>query len=73
MEYTDCISADEEDPTKERSEYDHKLFNREGPVMQELWKIRSTSLLPSLPGPPSLILPSPDKVLSMGQIELLVI
>ena len=38
--------------------------------MLELWGMRSTPLLPSLPGPvwPGVV--APDKVLSMGQIEI---
>ena len=38
--------------------------------MQELWGMQSTSSLPSLPGSlwPGMV--APDKVLSMGQIEL---
>ena len=38
--------------------------------MLELWGMQSTSLLPSLPGPlwPGVV--APDRVLSMGQIEL---
>ena len=38
--------------------------------MLELWGIRSTSLLPSLPGPLWLGVIAPDRVLSMGQIDL---
>ena len=38
--------------------------------MPELWGMWSTSLLPSLPGPFSLGVVAPDRVLSMGQIEL---
>ena len=38
--------------------------------MLELWGMRSTPLLPSLPGPfwPGVV--APDRVQSMGQIEL---
>ena len=38
--------------------------------MLELWEMRSTSLLPSLPGAlwPGVV--APDRVLFMGQIEL---
>ena len=38
--------------------------------MPELWRMRSTPSLPSLPGPlwPGVV--APDRVLSMGQIEL---
>ena len=39
--------------------------------MLELWEMWSTSLLPSLPGPLWLRVVAPDKVQSMGQIELL--
>ena len=42
----------------------------ETPVMLELWGIQSTSSLPSLLGPLLLGAVAPDKVLSMGQIEL---
>ena len=38
--------------------------------MLEFWGMRSTSSLPSLPGPlwPGVV--APDRVISMGQIEL---
>ena len=50
--------------------YDTKQTDGEGPVMLELWGMRSTPSLPSLPGPlwPGVV--APDRVLSMGQIEL---
>ena len=38
--------------------------------MLELWGMRSTPSLPSLPGPLWLGVVAPDRVLSMGQIEL---
>ena len=38
--------------------------------MQELWGIRSTPLLPSLPSRLWLEVVAPDSVLSMSQIEL---
>ena len=38
--------------------------------MLELWGMRSTPLLPSLPGPLQPGVVAPDKVLWMGQIEL---
>ena len=38
--------------------------------MLELWRIRSTPSLPSLPGPLWLGVVAPVRVLSMGQIEL---
>ena len=51
-------------------QYDSKQFDGKVPVRQELWRMRSTPLLPSLPG---LLWPgvvAPDGVLSIGQIEL---
>ena len=44
-----------------------KQSDGEVPVMLELWRMQST---PSLPGPlwPGMV--APDRVLSMGQIEL---
>ena len=38
--------------------------------MLELWGMWSTSSLPSLPGPLSSGEVAPDRVLSMGQIEI---
>ena len=38
--------------------------------MLELWGMRITPLLPLLPGPLWLEVVSPDRVLSLGQIEL---
>ena len=38
--------------------------------MLELWGMQSTSLLPLLPGPLWPGVMAPDRVLSMGQIEL---
>ena len=38
--------------------------------MLELWGIRNTTLLPALPGSLWSGLVDPDRVLSMGQIEL---
>ena len=50
--------------------YDTKQYDGEGPVMLELWGMQSTPSLPSLPGSlwPGVV--APDRVLSMGQIEL---
>ena len=50
--------------------FDIKQSDGEAPVMLELWGMRSTPSLPSLPG---LLLPgvvAPDRALLMGQIEL---
>ena len=40
------------------------------PVMPEIWEMRSTSLLPSLPGPLCPGVVASDRVLAIGQIEL---
>ena len=46
--------------------YDTKKSDGEVPAMLELWGMRSTPSLPSLPGPlwPGVV--APDRVLSMG-------
>ena len=53
-------------PTNECPCYDTKQSDGEVPAMLELWGIRSTPLLPSLPGPlwPGVV--APDGALSMG-------
>ena len=65
--HTDCIS-----PT-ECPGYDTKQSDGEVPIMLELWGMRSTPSLPSLQGPfwPAVV--APDRVLSMGQIELIIV
>ena len=57
-------------PTNECPVYDTKQSDSEVPVMLELCWIQSTPSLPSISGPlwPGVV--APDKVLSMGQIEL---
>ena len=52
-------------------EYDAKQSDGEIPVMLDLWGIRSTPSLPSLPGSlwPGVV--ALDRVQSMGQIELI--
>ena len=50
VEYTDCFSG-----------YDTKQSNGEVPAMLELWGMRSTPLLPSLPGPLRPGVLAPDK------------
>ena len=50
--------------------YDIKQYDSEIPVMLELWGIQSVPSLPFLPGPPWPGIIAPDRVLSMGQIEL---
>ena len=48
-----------------------KQSDSEAPVMLELWGIRRTHLLPSLQGLFWSGLVAPDRVLSVGQIELM--
>ena len=69
VEYTNCISAEEQDPHNECLGYDTKQSDGEVPVMLELWGMRSTPSLPSPPGPlwPGVV--APERVQSMGQIE----
>ena len=50
--------------------YDTKQSDGEVPVMMELWGMWSTPSLPSLPGPHWPAMVAPDRVLSMGQIEI---
>ena len=49
--------------------YDTKQSNDEFPVLEH-WGIWSTYSLPLLPGPLGLQMILPDRVLSLGQIEL---
>ena len=57
-------------PPNECPVYDTKQSDDKAPVMLELWRMQNTPLLPSLPGPLWLKVVSPDRVLSMGQIEI---
>ena len=50
-EYTDCVNAERQDSPNECPAYDTKQFDGKDPVMLELWGMRSTPSLPSLPGP----------------------
>ena len=56
--------------TNEYLGYDTKQSHGEVPVMLELWGMPSTPSLPSLPGLLYFGVVAPDRVLSMGQIEL---
>ena len=70
VEYTNCFSAEELDPTNYCPGYDTKQSDVEFPVILELWGMQSTHSLPSLLGlfwPIGLV---PDRVISMGQIEI---
>ncbi len=46
------------------------MHGGEAPVMLELWEMWSSPSLPSLPGLLWLRVVTPDRILSMGQIEL---
>ena len=72
VEYIDCFSAEEWHPPthKECPRYDTKQSDGEVPVMPELWGMQRTPSLPSLPGPLWFGVVAPDRVLSMGQMEL---
>ena len=67
--YTNCFSA-EYDSSNKCPRYDLKQSDDEAPVMLELWGIQDTSSLQSPPGPLWRGVVAPDRVLSMGQIEL---
>ena len=70
VEFTDCISAEGLDSSNECPGYYTKQSDDEAPITPGLWGMQSTPLQSSLLG---LLLPgmvTPDRVLSMGQIEL---
>ena len=52
------------------SGYNAKQSDGKAPGMLELWRMRSTPSLPSLPGPLWSGVVAPERVLSIGQIEL---
>ena len=62
--------SEEKDFPDECPVYDTKHSNDETAVMMELWEMSSTPLLPSFPGRFWSGVVLPDRVLSMGQIEL---
>ena len=55
-------------PPNKCPEYYNKQSDGEVPVMVELWGMRSTPLVPSLPAPLWPGVNAPDRNLSMGQI-----
>ena len=57
-------------PPNKCPRYDTKQSDSEAPVMLELWGMKSTPSLPLHPGPLWPGVAAPDRVLSMGQIEL---
>ena len=67
VQYTDCTSAWEYPPPNECPGYDTKQSDGEVPLMLELWEMRSTPSLASLPGPLWLGVVAPDRVLSMAK------
>ena len=69
-EYTGCISAEGLDFPNKCPGYDIKQSDGEAPIILELWVMHCTSLMPPLPGPLRPRVVAPDRVLSMGQIEL---
>ena len=68
-DYTDGISEDSKTPN-ECPGYDTKQSDGKAQVMLKLWGVRSTPSLPLLLGSlwPGVV--TPDRVLSIGQIEL---
>ena len=70
VEYTDCIYAEGYETPNECPGYEIKKSEGKAPVMMELWGMWSS---PSLLSLSALLWPrvaAPDRVLSMGQIEL---
>ena len=57
-------------PTNERPVYDTKQSDGEVLAMLELWGMQSAPSLTSFPGPLWLRMVAPDRVLSIGQIEV---
>ena len=70
VEYTDCVSAKGKGSTNLCPGYDTKQSYGEVPVMLELWGMLSTLPFQSLSGSLWLGAVAPEKVQSMGQIEL---
>ena len=69
VEYTNCFSAESKNPLMSVL-IDIKQSNSEARVMLELWGMWSIPSLPLLPGPLWLGVVTPDRVLSVDQIEL---
>ena len=72
VEYTDCTSAEGYDPPppEQVSWYDTWQSDGVATVMLEFWGMQRAPLLPLLPGPLWLGEIAPDRVLSIGQIEI---
>ena len=70
VKYTHCISTKgNTPPPKKCPGYDTKQSDGQVPIILELWGMQST-LFSLLPGPLWSGVVSPDRVLSIGQIEL---
>ena len=65
VEYTDCTSAERQDPTNRCPEYDTKQSDGEVPVILDLWGMWNTPSLLLLPGLLLLGVVAPDGTLSM--------
>ena len=71
IEYTDCISTEGLDSSpNECPGYDIKKSDNDALALVELWRMRGTPSLPSLPGPLWARVETPVRVLSVSQIEL---
>ena len=70
VEFTGCFFAEELDSHNVCPGYKTKQSHSEAPVMLELWSMQSTPSLPSLLGQLRPGEVTPDRVLSVGQIEL---
>ena len=73
VEYTNCISAEglRHPAINECPWYDTKQSDGEAPISLEFWRMRSTPSLPSLSGLLCREVVTLDRILPMGQIELL--
>ena len=70
LKWFNAIKPYQTKPPNECPVYDTKKSDSKASVMLELLEMWSTPLLPSLPGPLWTGVKAPDKLLSMGQIEL---
>ncbi len=72
VEYTDCFSAEGKTPPPNGCPvYDTKQSDGEIPAMLELWGMRSTPSLPSLPGPlwPGVVAPDKGPIYGLNRIN----
>ena len=71
VEYPDCISTGREYFSDECLRYDNKQSDGDVSVMLDLWGMRSTFSFPSLLGSQWPVVVTPDRVLLIGQISVL--